>query len=330
MSRKHAQEPGAQELCAQEPGAPGRLVFAGDLYCDLVFLGADVPEQGGETFADRFLIAPGGVANRAVAAARSGAPTSIVSALGDDPLGRYVRSLLESEQGLDLSPLRSVPGFQSPVSVALSGPQDRRFITYREPRHLWGSAEGLSNVFAVHVPVLAAASPWVARLRGAGALVVGGVAWDPTGQWSPAILDGLSSVDVFIPNHVEAMSYARAEDPETAAKILAERVGLVIVTRGPHGAIAIDSVRGETAEVPGIPVTAVDPTGAGDVFAATFMSAMRHGWDLLTRLRFANLCAACSVTGPGGATTAPRRSDLPAFIEAHHVSGDWGFLSGLS
>lgn len=320
MSRNHA----------QQPGTPGRLVFAGDVYCDLVFLGADVPEPGGETFADRFVIAPGGVANRAVAAARSGAPTSIVSALGDDPLGRYVRSLLEREEGLDISQLRSVPGFQSPVSVAVSGPQDRRFITYLEPRHPWGSAEGLTDVFAVHVPVLAASTAWVARLRSAGALVVGGVAWDPTGQWSPALLDGLSSVDVFIPNHVEAMAYARAEDPATAAKVLAERVGLVVVTCGPRGVIAIDSARGETAEVPGIPVTAVDPTGAGDVFAATFMSAMRHGWDLPRCLRFANLCAAYSVTGPGGATTAPRHGDLPAFIKAHHVAGDWDFLSGLS
>ncbi|MGH3170474.1 MAG: carbohydrate kinase family protein [Trebonia sp.] len=327
MSCKDAQEPG--------PGEPGRLVFAGDVYCDLVFLGADVPESGGETFADQFLIAPGGVANRSVAAARSGAPTSIVSALGEDPLGRYVRSLLEKEEGLDTSLLRSVAGFQSPVSVALTGPGDRRFITYREGRHPWGPAsrsflEDLAGAFAIHVPVTAASADWVAGLRGTGALVVGGVGWDPTGEWSPALLAELSSVDIFVPNHVEAMAYARAPDPETAAKILAERVPMVVVTRGAHGAIAIDSARGETAEISGIPVTAVDPTGAGDVFVAAFMSALRHDWDLRTCLRFANLCAAYSVTGTGGATAAPRVSDLAAFVESHRVYGDWGFLAGLS
>jgi sugar/nucleoside kinase (ribokinase family) len=329
MSRKDAQEPGARER-----GLPGRLVFAGDVYCDLVFVGADVPESGGETFADRFLIAPGGVANRSVAAVRSGAPTSIVSALGDDPLGAYVRSLLEGEEGLDVSLLRAVPGFQSPVSVALSGPEDRRFITYREDRHPWApvpraSLESLGDVFAIHIPATAASADWVARLRAAGALVVGGVGWDPTGEWSPALLHELSSVDVFVPNHVEAMAYARAPDPETAARILAERVPLVVVTRGRHGAIAIDSAHGVTAEVPGIPVTAVDPTGAGDIFVATFMSALRHDWDLRTCLRFANLCAAYSVTGPGGATVAPRLGDLPALIEAHCPGEDWNFLAGL-
>jgi sugar/nucleoside kinase (ribokinase family) len=314
---------------AHRPDAPGRLVFAGDVYCDLVFVGADVPESGGETFADRFLIAPGGVANRSVAAARTGAPTSLVSALGDDPLGKYVRSLLESEEGLDISLLRSVPGYQSPVSVALSGPEDRRFITYLEPHDPWGSGEYPDDVFAIHVSATVASSVWVNRLRGAGALVVGGVGWDPTGEWSPALLAELSSVDVFVPNHVEAMAYARAPDPEAAARILAERVPLVVVTRGRHGVIAIDSARNVMAEVPGIPVTAVDPTGAGDVFVATFMAALRQDWDLRTCLRFANLCAAYSVTGPGGATTAPRPGDLPAFIEAHCPGGDWSFLSGL-
>jgi sugar/nucleoside kinase (ribokinase family) len=314
---------------AQGPGTPGRLVFAGDVYCDLVFVGADVPESGGETFANRFLIAPGGVANRAVAAARTGATTSLVSALGDDPLGQYVRSQLESEDGLDISLLRSVPGYQSPVSVALSGPEDRRFITYLEPHDPWGSGEHPDDVFAIHVSATAGSSAWVTRLRDAGALVVAGVGWDPTGEWSPALLSELSSVDVFVPNHVEAMAYARAPDPEAAAKILAERVPLVVVTRGRHGVIAIDSARNVMAEVPGIPVTAVDPTGAGDVFVATFMSALRQDWDLRSCLRFANLCAAYSVTGPGGATTAPRPGDLPAFIEAHCPGGDWDFLSGL-
>jgi sugar/nucleoside kinase (ribokinase family) len=322
MSRKDVQGPRAQG-----PGAPGRLVFAGDVFCDLVFTGADVPEAGGETFADRFLIAPGGVANRAVAAARAGAPTSIVSALGDDPLGRYVRSLLEREAGLDLSLLRSAPGYQSPVSVALSGPDDRRFITYQEAHDPWASGECPEDVFAVHVPTMVASSPWTARLRAAGALVVGGVGWDPTGEWSPALLDELSSVDVFVPNHVEAMAYARASSPEAAAKILAKSVPLVVVTRGRDGMIAIDSGRDVLAEVPGISVSAVDPTGAGDVFVATFMSALRRGWDLRDCLRFANLCAAYSVTGPGGATTAPRPGDLPAFIEAHCPEGDWGFLA---
>jgi sugar/nucleoside kinase (ribokinase family) len=323
MSRKHAQLPAPGGAAGQR-----RLVFAGDVYCDLVFVGADVPEPGAETFADRFLIAPGGAANRCVAAARSGAPAAIVSAIGDDPLGRYVRSLLEREEGLDLTLLRPVAGLQSPVSVALSGQRDRRFITYREPCPPAEPDGELADVFAIHVPVPGAAAGWVRRLRAGGTRVVGGVGWDPTGRWSPALLAGLAALDVFIPNHVEAMAYARAADAEAAARALADRVPLVVVTRGPRGAIAIDSARGETAEVPGIPVTAVDPTGAGDVFAATFMAAMRHDWDLRTCLRFANLCAAYSVTGPGGATAAPRLSDLPAFIETHRAAGDWSFLPG--
>jgi sugar/nucleoside kinase (ribokinase family) len=265
-----------------------------------------------------------------VAAARTGTPTSLVSVLGDDPLGQYVRSQLEREEGLDVSLLRLAPGYQSPVSVALTGPEDRRFITYLEAHEPPGAlAECLTDVFAIHVAATSASSSWVARQRAAGALVVAGVGWDPTGEWSPALLAELSSVDVFVPNHVEAMAYARASSPEAAAKILAERVPLVVVTRGRDGVIAIDSGSDVMAEVPGISVSAVDPTGAGDVFVATFMAALRHDWGLRDCLRFANLCAAYSVTGPGGATTAPRPGDLPAFVEAHCPDGDWGFLSEL-
>jgi sugar/nucleoside kinase (ribokinase family) len=71
----------------------------------------------------------------------------------------------------------------------------------------------------------------------------------------------------------------------------------------------------------------VDPTGAGDVFVATFMAARVHqDWDLATQLRFAGLNAALSVTGLGGAASAPRRADLIDFVTTTRPIGDWSFL----
>ena len=68
------------------------LLFAGDIFCDVVFAGVDAPEQGAEVYAEAFTITAGGVANRAVAAARAGASTILLSRLGDDPLRRSVGS----------------------------------------------------------------------------------------------------------------------------------------------------------------------------------------------------------------------------------------------
>ena len=87
----------------QAPRPPGHrvdLLFAGSVFCDIVFSGVPVPAPGTEVFAGAFAVTPGGTANRAVAAARLGATTSLVSELGDDPLGTYVAGVLANEANL--------------------------------------------------------------------------------------------------------------------------------------------------------------------------------------------------------------------------------------
>ncbi|WP_314148277.1 carbohydrate kinase family protein [uncultured Leifsonia sp.] len=302
------------------------LLFAGDIFCDVVFAGVDVPEVGAEVYADAFTITAGGVANRAVAAARAGATTLLLSRLGDDPLGEHLHGVLDAEPGLDTQLLERVPGHQSPVTVSLTTPEDRSFITYQEDLGHQDVPESLGPIGATNVGIARELPEWVARLRRAGTTIVGGVGWDHTGEWSSDVLDRLSEVDVFVPNHVEAMRYTRTDDPVLAAKALAERVPLAVVTRGPRGVVAVDSASGEVVEVEAVQVPVVDPTGAGDVFVATFMASATRGWDLRTRLRFASLSATISVTGLGGAASAPRPHDLVDFVERHRPSGDWSFL----
>ncbi|GAA1900310.1 carbohydrate kinase family protein [Lapillicoccus jejuensis] len=303
------------------------LLFAGDVYCDLVMAGIDLPQPGTEVYADSFTITPGGVANRAVAAARVGAPTRLLSRLGDDPLGRHVHALLDAETALDTSWLEHVPGHQSPVTVALTGAHDRSFLTYQERLGHLELPEDHGPVAATHVGVGSEVPPWVARLRAEGTTVVGGVGWDPTGEWSSDVLHRLGQVDVLVANDVEAMRYTRTDDPVAAARALTPYVALAVVTRGPAGVVAAgDEAPGGIVEVPAPRVAVVDPTGAGDVFAATFMAAAAYGWDLATRLRFAALCASVSVTGFGGAASAPTLGELPAHAARLAPDDDWSFL----
>ena len=303
------------------------LLFAGDVYCDIVFAGVAVPEVGAEVFADGFAISPGGVANRAVAAARAGASTLLLSRLGGDPLGRELRTMLDGEPGLDTSWVADLPGWQTPVSVSLTSPDNRSFITYHEALGPLQLPADPGAIGAVHVGLAEEPPAWLARLRASGTMVVGGVGWDSTGEWCPSVLERLDQVDVFVPNDVEAMRYTRTDSARDAAERLAERVPLAVVTRGAEGVIAVDSAAGSVVELPSIPVDVVDPTGAGDVFVATFMAARVHqDWDLATQLRFAGLNAALSVTGLGGAASAPRRPDLIDFVTTTRPIGDWSFL----
>lgn len=306
------------------------LLFAGDVFCDLVFSGVTAPEQGTEVYADAFAVTPGGVANRAVAAARAGAPTTLLSRLGDDVLGRHVHATLTAEPLLDTSLLEVVPGHQSSVSVALTGPDDRSFITYEEHLDALTIPDGLGAVAATHVGIARPLPGWVAQLRATGTTVVGGVGWDHTGAWSGGVLDRLAEVDVFVPNDVEAMRYTRTETALDAARALAERVPLAVVTCGGSGVIAVDSAHGVVVTTDAVPVDVVDPTGAGDVFVACFMAGGHHGWDLETRLRFAAASAAYAVTGLGGAASAPHPDQLRAFLRRTGAPGDWSFLDAVT
>jgi len=302
-------------------------VFGGSVFCDLVLSGVtlpDVAQSGGEVFADGFALAPGGTATRAVAAARCGTATALFGVLGRDPLGDQVAALLAAEDGLDLRFLQRHPSAHTPVTVALTNAHDRTFVTYEEPGtgvpDRWPGP--LPAAATCHTGLADPTPAWVGQLRAAGTTVFGGVGWDPTGAWSATVLQRLSGVDVFVPNEVEALHYTRTDDVTAAVKQLAEHVGTVVVTRGAHGAIAADSSTGEWVELPAVPVTVADPTGAGDVFVAALMTATVQGWDLPTRVRFAGLLASLSVRALGGATSAPRPADVAAFLRAQRPPGD--------
>ena len=88
---------------------------------------------------------------------------------------------------------------------------------------------------------------------------------------------------------------------------------LAVVTLGAEGAYAVDAATGVTAEVPAIEVEALDPTGAGDVFVAGFVTGTLADWPLADRLAFAGLTAALSVQEFGGSLSAPGWAEIAAW-----------------
>jgi sugar/nucleoside kinase (ribokinase family) len=93
-------------------------------------------------------------------------------------------------------------------------------------------------------------------------------------------------------------------DPERALrKMRRTHPGLLCITLGAHGAIALDE--DTIVREPGINVMPVDTTGAGDIFRAGFIYGLRQGWRSARLLRFANAAAAESVTRPGAIGGVP-------------------------
>ena len=100
---------------------------------------------------------------------------------------------------------------------------------------------------------------------------------------------------------------------EAAIREIAEVCPLLVVTDGSHGARV--HYEGRMRMIPAPAVVAIDPTGAGDIFAAAFFAALGEGGETLQAARFATAIATQSVTRRGLAGV-PTRQEIHAASEA--------------
>ncbi|MFE7275534.1 carbohydrate kinase family protein [Streptomyces sp. NPDC057623] len=284
------------------------VLLTGLLFYDLVLSGlGKPPAPGEEIWTDGMGCGPGGIANLAVAAARFGLRTSLATVFGDDLYGEWCRDVLCDQEDIDLSPSRTADGWPTPVTVSLAYGNDRALVTHgQEPPYsqdaLMGDPPEARTALA-HIE--AEPRAWLAKAAANGTQIYADVGWDPTQRWSTDLLDQLSLCHAFLPNETEAMAYTRTDSAVAALGILSELVPVAVVTRGGDGAVAVDQITGEYAQVPALDVDVLDATGAGDVFGAGFVAASLGGWPLEERLRFAVLAAGLSVRHHGGALASP-------------------------
>ncbi|MGX7679355.1 PfkB family carbohydrate kinase [Jatrophihabitans sp. DSM 45814] len=289
----------------------------GTVFFDIVLTGLPaLPTNGTELWAEGMGSCPGGIANLAVAASRLGLRTALAATFGDDVYGDFLWRTLAEQEGVDLSLSQRIADWHSPVTVSLAVHRDRAMVTHSHPSPV-PTTDLISsppNAAAGVVHLGERPEPWVSEASSRGTRLFGDVGWDPTLQWSPQVLEQLADLYAFLPNSTEAMAYTRSDDPRAALMKLADSVPVVVVTCGGQGSIGIDSITGEEEWVPSLPVNAVDATGAGDVFAASFVLGTLRGWPLRNRMAFANLCAALSVQQVGGSLAAPGWGDLADWL----------------
>ncbi len=313
------QQPVLDPLAAvRGTGDPATDVYlTGTVFLDIIFTGLDsAPVRGTESWARGMGSSPGGVANMATALARLGLRTRLAAAFGDDVYGDYCWDSLERDEGIDLSLSRRVRGWHSPVTVSMAYEGERTMVSHgHEAPPPEEPAPQCPPPARACVASLTPGRPeeWIAHATRHGSRIFADVGWDDSGHWDPADLADLEHCDAFLPNAAEAMRYTRTDCPRAAARKLAELVPLAVVTLGADGAYAVDSATGETAEVPALTVETLDPTGAGDVFVAGFVTGSLAGWPLADRLAFASLTAALSVQEFGGSLSAPGWIEIAAW-----------------
>lgn len=318
------------------------VVVIGSFVQDLVFTCEQLPAAG-ETALGRFARGFGGKgSNQAVAAARAGAATRFVGAVGRDAFGAAAAEFHQRERidsRLAVHPHRptATAGIivdaagRNQIVVALGASAELR------PRDVSASLlRGAQVVVAQHEASLAANARAFRHARRLGAVTVLNPA-PMRSDFDPAIL---ADVDVLIPNEAEFVAlvnqltvpaalvrrtayqqagpFSTASLPSLAAPLLQELcrslgVPVVIVTLGERGCFVSLPDRGE--HLPAHPVKAIDTTGAGDAFVGAFAAGLiRYAGDQLAAARFANAAAALAVTRAGAAASMPTRRAIDLLL----------------
>jgi hypothetical protein len=117
--------------------------------------------------------------------------------------------------------------------------------------------------------------------------------WNENGIVRPR--DWENALDALAPAHLVVMSEEDHFAPEELAEDFPGRA--FVVTKGAKGARIYSE--GDVYDLPAFPAVEVDPTGAGDVFAAAFLVALREGQAVIRAARFAACAAALAVEAPG-------------------------------
>jgi len=133
--------------------------------------------------------------------------------------------------------------------------------------------------------------------------------WDDRGRVSFVDWDPPESILRRI--NVLVLSEQDVPDPDGLARAWGRFIEVIVVTRAERGATVFHS--GEPCDYPARPAQQVDPTGAGDVFAAAFMVRLLETKDPCQAARFANAVASFSIEGPG-IRGIPMRPQVEAYL----------------
>ena len=307
----------------------GVVLSVGELLVEIMREGTGVPLSVSGTFHGPY--ASGAPAIFAWAAARLGAPVRFAGVCGDDPFGTLCRQHLQGA-GVDLH-VRTVPTHETGAAfVSYNEDSSREFFFYLQHAaaaqlspaaitpellagiswlHVTGSSLGVSESMREAVFVA------VDKAKAQGATV----SFDPNIRpelfpeqtLADVCAPVLAAADVVLPSRAEAEQLTGIADPEKACYKLLEDARIVLLKQGAEGCTLFAD--GEAQHLPGVAVREVEPTGAGDCFAAGFAVASLRGAQPLEAARFANAVGALSVTA-FGPTSAALAYDLAASLAA--------------
>lgn len=297
----------------RRPQAIAVIVVFGSINLDLIFPLPSLPQVGETILTPSVRVEPGGKgANQALAAARDGARVIMAGAVGRDALAAGALSLLRVD-GVDLRRVRET-GVATGCAAIFVDREGRNVIGVGSGANLSARADQVEDallttdntvLLQMEVPAEETAS-LIKRARERGARIVLNLA--PAGELS---LEALRAVHVLVVNPGEAEWLGQRLGADRSAEALRGRLGCAVVRTVGAGGAELASGSGVFL-VPGMRVTAVDTTAAGDCFTGVLAAALDRGASLEDAARRANAAAAICCTRAGSQATMPLRAEIEA------------------
>jgi 5-dehydro-2-deoxygluconokinase len=275
----------------------------------------------------------GSPTNVAVAAARYGRRSAVITRTGQDPFGEYLHDALRGF-GVDDRFVTAVPGLPTPVTFCeIFPPDDFPLYFYRfpkapdleiRPEELDLAAIGSARVFWVTVTGLSQEPSRSATLHALEHRAKAGITildldyrpmfWPSREEARTWVQRALEHVSVAVGNLDECDTAVGEREPRAAAQALRDRgVEVVVVKQGPKGVLARDDRT--TVEVPPVPVEVVNGLGAGDAFGGALCHGLLAGWDLERLMRFCNGAGALVASRLACADAMPDAAEVEALLE---------------
>jgi 5-dehydro-2-deoxygluconokinase len=275
----------------------------------------------------------GSPTNVAVAAARYGRRSAVITRTGQDPFGEYLHDALRGF-GVDDRFVTAVPGLPTPVTFCEIFPPDNfPLYFYRfpkapdleiRPKELDLEAIRSARVFWVTVTGLSQEPSRSATLRALEARAKAGITvldldyrpmfWPSREEARRWVQRALEHVTVAVGNLDECDTAVGEREPRAAAQALRDRgVEVVVVKQGPKGVLARDDTT--EVEVPPVPVRVVNGLGAGDAFGGALCHGLLAGWELERLMQFCNAAGALVASRLACADAMPDAAEVEALLE---------------
>jgi 5-dehydro-2-deoxygluconokinase len=275
----------------------------------------------------------GSATNVAVAAARYGRRTAVITRTGADPFGEFLHDALRGF-GVDDRYVSSVPNLPTPVTFCeIFPPDDFPLYFYRFPKapDLEIAVDDVdlgavldADVFWVTVTGLSAEPSRTATLEalrargGRGHTVLDldyrPMFWPSREAAREQVQRALPHVNVAVGNLDECDTAVGEREPRAAVKALhAAGVRTVIVKQGPLGVLASDGER--EVQVPPAPTVVVNGLGAGDAFGGALCHGLLSGWELADTMRFCNAAGAIVASRLSCAEAMPTAGEVRSLMK---------------